>query len=214
MRSAPLPDSSAAAGADTAAGIGGGGEAKGLAAGAAGAGAGFEAAGAGAGVGVGAMAAPAPSMTATTVWMGTVWPSGILISLRTPAEGDGISASTLSVEISKSGSSRSTLSPGFLCHLVLVPSKMLSPIWGMTTSTAMTFLSLLAGCREPGGTRKPWSAPGAVRATLLVYSETDSGGNARLAEQGLRFCRGPRFPEAWSDPGRTARSAWGRQRSS
>jgi hypothetical protein len=29
---------------------------------------------------------------------------------------------------------------------------MLSPIWGMTTSTAMTFLSLLAGYREPGGT--------------------------------------------------------------
>src|SRR3974390_3938721 len=69
--------------------------------------------------------------------MGTVWPSGILISLSTPAEGDGISASTLSVEISKRGSSRSTLSPGFFSHLVMVPSKMLSPIWGITTSTAM-----------------------------------------------------------------------------
>src|SRR5262252_5082979 len=77
--------------------------------------------------------------------MGTVWPSGILISLRTPAVGDGISASTLSVEISKSGSSRSTLSPGFLSHLVMVPSKMLSPIWGMTTSTAMTCSPSAAG---------------------------------------------------------------------
>jgi hypothetical protein len=37
-----------------------------------------------------------------------------LISFSTPAEGEGISASTLSVEISNSGSSRSILSPGFL----------------------------------------------------------------------------------------------------
>jgi hypothetical protein len=73
--------------------------------------------------------------------MGTVCPSGILISFNTPAEGEGISASTLSVEISKSGSSRSTLSPGFFSHLVMVPSKILSPIWGMTTSTAMEAFS-------------------------------------------------------------------------
>jgi hypothetical protein len=63
-----------------------------------------------------------------------------LISFSTPAEGDGISASTLSVEISNSGSSRSTLSPGFFSHLVIVPSKMLSPIWGITMSTAMIAL--------------------------------------------------------------------------
>src|SRR5215469_7424570 len=69
--------------------------------------------------------------------MGTVWPSVTLISFNTPAEGEGISASTLSVEISKRGSSRSILSPGFLSHLVMVPSKMLSPIWGMMTSTAI-----------------------------------------------------------------------------
>ena len=48
--------------------------------------------------------------------------------------GDGISASTLSVEISKSGSSRWTLSPTFFIHLVTVPSAMDSPIWGMITS--------------------------------------------------------------------------------
>src|SRR5208282_2410788 len=53
-----------------------------------------------------------------------------------PLAGAGISASTLSVEISKSGSSRWTLSPTFLSHLVMVPSKMDSPIWGMTTSVA------------------------------------------------------------------------------
>src|SRR5215467_8260764 len=96
-------------------------------------------AGAGAGAGAPAVAEPAASIVATTVLMGTVWPSLTLISFSTPADGDGISASTLSVEISKSGSSRSTLSPGFLSHFVIVPSKMLSPIWGMTTSTAMVF---------------------------------------------------------------------------
>src|SRR6267378_4975511 len=72
--------------------------------------------------------------------IGTVCPSPTLISFSTPAEGDGISASTLSVEISNSGSSRSTLSPGFLSHLVIVPSKILSPIWGITMSTAMIAL--------------------------------------------------------------------------
>src|ERR1700722_3628972 len=101
----------------------------------------FAEAGAGAEVAAGAPAdAPAPSasITATTVWIGTVWPSLTLISFNTPADGEGISASTLSVEISKSGSSRSILSPGFFSHLVMVPSKMLSPIWGMMTSTAIS----------------------------------------------------------------------------
>src|SRR5258708_7917412 len=74
-----------------------------------GAAAGVAAAGTGA---VGAAAAGAadfpavPPMTATTVLIVTVEPSATLISERTPATGDGISASTLSVEISKSGSSR------------------------------------------------------------------------------------------------------------
>ena len=54
---------------------------------------------------------PASPITATTEFTGTVSPSFARISTSTPAEGDGISASTLSVEISKSGSSRSTRSP-------------------------------------------------------------------------------------------------------
>ena len=78
-----------------------------------------------------------PPMTATTVLTWTVAPSEILISVRMPATGDGISASTLSVEISKSGSSFSTRSPAFLSHLVMVPSKIDSPIWGMITSVGM-----------------------------------------------------------------------------
>src|SRR5208282_3795247 len=57
--------------------------------------------------------------------------------LKDSAAGAGISASTLSVEISNRGSSRWTLSPGFFSHLVMVPSKIDSPIWGMTTSVAI-----------------------------------------------------------------------------
>jgi hypothetical protein len=56
-----------------------------------------------------------------------------LISVKTPAPGEGISASTLSVEISNSGSSRSTASPTFLIHRTIVPSAIDSPIWGITT---------------------------------------------------------------------------------
>src|ERR1019366_7546617 len=57
----------------------------------------------------------------------------------------GISASTLSVEISNSGSSFSTASPAFLSHLVIVPSKIDSPIWGMITSVGMDPSLHLAG---------------------------------------------------------------------
>src|SRR5271156_6260566 len=49
---------------------------------------------------------PAPSIVQTIVLIWTVVPSGILISFKVPAAGEGISASTLSVDISKSGSPR------------------------------------------------------------------------------------------------------------
>ncbi len=71
----------------------------------------------------------------------TVWPSGTLISRSVPATGDGISASTLSVEISKIGSSLLTVSPTFFSHFVIVPSAMDSPICGMMTSVAIRLLS-------------------------------------------------------------------------
>ncbi len=80
---------------------------------------------------------PASPMMATTVLTSTVAPSGKRISASTPATGEGISASTLSVEISKSGSSFSTSSPTALSHLVIVPSKIDSPIWGMMTSVGI-----------------------------------------------------------------------------
>src|SRR5215204_4730372 len=101
-------------------------------AGAGGGGAGCASTGFGAG---GSAAAPgAPSSTATTVLTSTVSPSLNLTSVNVPAAGDGISASTLSVEISKRGSSRSTRSPSFFNHFVIVPSAMDSPICGITTS--------------------------------------------------------------------------------
>ena len=79
----------------------------------------------------------ASPITATTVLTGTVSPSLCRISVTTPAAGAGISASTLSVEISKSGSSRSTLSPTFLIQRTIVPSAIDSPICGITTSVAI-----------------------------------------------------------------------------
>jgi hypothetical protein len=92
--------------------------------------------------GVGGVATSASAATTpTTVLTGTVVPGGTRISLRMPAAGEGISASTLSVEISNSGSSRSTRSPTFFSHFVTVPSAIDSPIWGMMTS-AMIVLSV------------------------------------------------------------------------
>ena len=83
--------------------------------------------------------APAAPMLATTLPTGTVSPSFTVISTSTPAAGDGISASTLSVEISNSGSSRSTASPGFLIQRTMVPSVIDSPIWGMVTGVDMSW---------------------------------------------------------------------------
>jgi hypothetical protein len=73
-------------------------------------------------------------MIPTTVLIATVAPAWTRISFRIPAAGAGISASTLSVEISKRGSSRCTASPTFFIHFVIVPSAIDSPIWGMMTS--------------------------------------------------------------------------------
>jgi hypothetical protein len=67
-------------------------------------------------------------MVATTLLTGTVSPSLTRISSSTPAPGDGISASTLSVEISNSGSSLSMESPTFLIQRTMVPSAIDSPI--------------------------------------------------------------------------------------
>src|SRR2546425_3544047 len=119
-----------------------------------GVGAAAEGGGAGA-VGAGKAAPFSVSITATSVCTGTVCPSCTLISASTPAAGAGISASTLSVEISNSGSSRFTASPSCLSHLLKVPSAMASPIWGMRTSMRAIMSPRgavgcqLSACRRP-----------------------------------------------------------------
>src|SRR5437773_3245275 len=112
-----------------------------------GAGAGAAAFGGSGFVGAGAAEPFSVSSTATNVWTGTVCPSCTLISANTPAAGAGISASTLSVEISNSGSSRLTVSPTFLSHLLKVPSAIDSPICGINTSTRAIFSPSVG--REP-----------------------------------------------------------------
>src|SRR5918999_6497816 len=72
-------------------------------------------------------------MTASSVPTLTVSPSWTLISLIVPATGEGTSVSTLSVEISNSGSLRSTSSPSLFSHLTMVPSTTVSPSWGIFT---------------------------------------------------------------------------------
>ena len=94
---------------------------------------------------------PPPLITATTVLTATVSPSWTIISESTPEVGAGISASTLSVEISKSGSSRLTGSPTFLSHLTIVPSAMDSPICGIFTSSLIVLRS------DWSVVRGPWS---------------------------------------------------------
>src|SRR5436309_5332824 len=81
--------------------------------------------------------AASPPMTASFVPTSTVAPSCTRISVRTPLPGLGTSVSTLSVEISSRGSSAATCSPCCLSHLVTVPSETDTPIWGITTSTAV-----------------------------------------------------------------------------
>jgi hypothetical protein len=70
---------------------------------------------------------------------GTVAPSSTFSALITPVTGDGISAFTLSVITSASDSYFSTLSPGCLSHLPIVPSVTLSPNWGIVTEVIAIF---------------------------------------------------------------------------
>src|SRR5438876_4847153 len=130
------PDVAAAGRPDGLSAGGGGGAAAVFGASAFGAGGAGAAAFGGSGLAGADAAVPASvSRTPTTVCTGTVCPSWTLISASTPADGAGISASTLSVEISNRGSSRLTGSPTFLSHLLKVPSAIDSPICGIKTST-------------------------------------------------------------------------------
>ena len=81
---------------------------------------------------------PSPSpITARSPPTSTVSSSPATIRSSTPAAGEGISVSTLSVETSSSGSSTSTRSPSCLSQRVTVPSVTLSPRAGIWTVKAM-----------------------------------------------------------------------------
>ena len=92
--------------------------------------------------GFSAFTSPFDSIIATTEPTSTVSPSFAFISASKPSAGEGISVSTLSVLISKIISSLLTLSPFFLCHLIMVPSLTLSPIFGIITSILALLISV------------------------------------------------------------------------
>ncbi len=112
----------------------------------------------------GAAPEAAPPITATTVLIWTVFPASTLIALKTPSAGEGISASTLSVEISNRGSSRRTVSPTCFSHLVIVPSKLDSPICGITTSVPGPAAGAAAGADEEAAGAEEAGATGAEAA--------------------------------------------------
>ena len=96
---------------------------------------------------------PSAAIRPTTEFTVTVSPSGTRISTSRPVRAAGTSVSTLSVAMSKRGSSRSTVSPTAARHLVIVPSVMLSPIWGMMMSLGTSGEFYCGG--EPGAWDEP-----------------------------------------------------------
>ena len=121
-------------------------------------------AGSGLGSGLGAGGGGRPRRRTAPIWAsspptGTVASSSAVMLSRTPATGDGISVSTLSVDTSTSGSSTWTESPTFLSQRVTVPSVTDSPSSGISTGVALpppvgaAVLRVRAGARAPAGPR-------------------------------------------------------------
>src|SRR5688572_20330574 len=86
---------------------------------------------------------PSPAITASSEPTSAVSSSATTMRVSTPAAGDGISVSTLSVETSSNGSSASTWSPSCFNQRVTVPSVTLSPSRGMVTDTGISSSLLL-----------------------------------------------------------------------
>ena len=132
MTIVPVEDATAAGAATTAAGGG--------VTGAATTGAGGGVTGAATTGAAGAEVAAAPSaITANSAPTATVESTATIIFCKTPATGEGISVSTLSVETSRSGSSTATTSPSFLSQRVTVPSVTDSPSAGIVTEKVILF---------------------------------------------------------------------------
>ncbi len=89
----------------------------------------------GAGVSTGAPTSDSSPITASSPPTSTTSSSCAEWESRIPVAGEGISVSTLSVEISTRGSSAFTWSPTFFNQRVIVPSVTLSPSCGILTDT-------------------------------------------------------------------------------
>src|SRR5436305_11698032 len=102
--------------------------------------------------------APEPSsISITAVPTGTVVPSATKSFVTVPATGEGTSVSTLSVEISNSGSSALTWSPSFFSHFKIVPSTIVSPscgIWIDVTTTSSPGGQTIDGRLDVGDLRQ------------------------------------------------------------
>ena len=97
--------------------------------------AGVTAGAAGAGVSTGAPTSDSSPIKANSAPTSTTSSSWAANESRIPVTGEGISVSTLSVEISTRGSSVLTWSPTFFNQRVMVPSVTLSPSCGILTET-------------------------------------------------------------------------------
>src|SRR5215203_4977785 len=116
---------------------------------------------------------PSAPTSARTAPTSTVSPSLTFISSSLPAAGEGTSASTLSVEISSSGSSFSIVSPTALSHFETVPSVIDSPICGMTISSDLGF-----GISDLGFAADANDAEGALDLSGSVVKMPAAGGSA------------------------------------
>ena len=159
--------------------------------------AGSEACAAGAGSGAGAApgagfeagasgAAPpaAPAMTATTLSTGTVSPACTRMAVSTPDAGEGISASTLSVEISNRGSSRPTASPACFIQRTIVPSAIDSPSCGIRTLVTDRDTVAHSPPRQD-----PAAAPAAGRARNRAPLRGPGAGGASASTRSVRTRR-------------------------
>ncbi len=139
-----------------------------------GSGSGSAVAGAAAGAAGAAAAGAAPAsesepMRASTAPTSMVASSSARISSRVPATGEGISVSTLSVEISTSGSSTATVSPTFLSQRVTVPSVTDSPSAGRVTSVLIGRCLRLSRAREVAYRREQGALRQALRSGWGVH---------------------------------------------
>src|SRR5215216_4585575 len=109
---------------------------------------------------------PPPPITASSAPTSTVSSAWTLMDWSTPDTGEGTSVSTLSVEISNSGSSASTWSPSCLSQRVMVPSVIDSPSSGMVTVVVLPSPEAPASGRSAGSCSA--SAPSSVFSSALA----------------------------------------------